>query len=120
MKLKDKNHTPVGGFFYICPITGKTFSTPSNLERLIDDVVRHYEANSIVVPLGIENLIEDQICMRQPANRCYGKGLGDALTSVIHSVAGAIDAVAGTQLKKKARRCSGCAKRRERLNQLSR
>jgi hypothetical protein len=80
-----------------------------------------YEANGIEVPYDLDKMIEDQICTRQPKGKCYyTKGLGDKISKAIHSVASVVDKVAGTQLEKKARGCSGCAKRRQRLNNLSR
>jgi hypothetical protein len=42
------------------------------------------------------------------------KGLGDVVAMFAQPIAGAIDAVAGTKIKK----CGGCAKRREALNQM--
>lgn len=41
-------------------------------------------------------------------------GLGDAVAAVAHPIAGAIDAVLGTNVKG----CAGCAQRREALNRV--
>lgn len=46
--------------------------------------------------------------------RCKTYGLGDLVAAVAQPIAGAIDRVAGTQIKS----CGGCAKRREMLNKI--
>lgn len=62
----------------------------------------------------------DSVCPinRWQAYKTYAhkrmKGLGDAVAILAQPVAGLIDAVAGTKVKK----CSACAKRREMLNAL--
>lgn len=76
------------------------------------------------IPGNLEELIEDQICARQPEGRCWKSkvNLGDKVSSVTHSVAGAIDFVVKKTtgkdpgLKKKAAGCRGCGKRRKKLN----
>ena len=50
--------------------------------------------------------------MNKPA-KCPMRGLGDAVALIAEPIAAAMDHVAGTRLKG----CSGCAKRREFLNQ---
>jgi hypothetical protein len=117
MRLIDRNHTPVGGFFYVVPETGDKVATSSNLESLTDLVYGYYNLKSLTIPDYLPAMIEDQICMRQPEGRCrYTKGWGDRISNVVSKVAGAIDKVAGTDLKRRARGCGGCGKRRQKLN----
>ena len=49
-----------------------------------------------------------------PYGECKNFGLGDLVASVAQPIAGAIDAVLGTNVKG----CGGCAKRREALNRM--
>lgn len=99
---------------------GLVISAEKNgLDALESKVTAYMERNNISVPEDLREIIEDQICMRQPPKKCrYSRKAGDMISAVIHSVAGAVDSVAGTQLQKKARGCGGCGKRRQRLNQL--
>lgn len=119
MKLKDKNATPVGGFFYDDPVTDRRISTSGSFRTLVKTVrdiqsARGYEVQNLDI------IIEDQICSRQPAGKCFfTRGLGDIIANVIHTTAGAIDKVAGTQLAVKAKKCKSCGKRREALNRLT-
>lgn len=116
MKLKDPKRAPVGGFYYDDPKYG-TVSVSGGLDALVSAVASYYKANGEAVPEKLKATIEDQICTRQPADRCYyTKGLGDRISQGIHLVAAAVDSVAGTKLQKKARGCGGCAKRRMKLN----
>lgn len=65
-------------------------------------------------------IVEDQICSRQPAGKCfYTKAIGDGVSALIHMGARVVDKALGTNLETKARGCSKCAKRRARLNQLT-
>jgi hypothetical protein len=106
----------VGGFSYKDP-SGRTFQTSSSFDSLVRTVKSFYLANGWDIPANLEHLIEDQICTRQPPDRCYyTKGLGDRVSLVIHSIAGAVDKVAGTKLEKKARGCGGCGQRRMSMN----
>ena len=74
----------------------------------------------IELPNNIEQMVEDQICQRQPSDRCwYSDGLGDKIAQAIHTVAAATDRVLGTKLEHKARGCSSCNKRRNALNSLA-
>lgn len=117
MRLIHRNQAPVGGFYYIIPETNDKVMGPGNLESLVDAVEGYYNLKGLPVPDYLEPRIEDQICMRQPEGRCrYTKGIGDLIARAAAVAAGAIDKVAGTQLKKRARGCSGCARRRQRLN----
>lgn len=117
MRLKDRNTTPVGGFYYIEPDLGITISTQSSFDSLVRAVRERRAANMLASPDNLAALIEDQICTRQPANKCYyTSGLGDRISQGIHAVTQVIDSVAGTELTKKARGCSKCAQRRNALN----
>lgn len=49
---------------------------------------------------------------RMPVDPSRMRGLGDLVARIAEPIAGAIDAVAGTQIKG----CGGCARRREKLN----
>lgn len=123
MRLWRRNEAPVGGWFYVLE-SGKRIPQggfATGLETLYDQTVIYLEANSLPVPDYLFELIEDQICQRQPEGKCrYTKNPGDVLSQAIDGVAGAIDSVLGTNLKQRARRCPGCGKRRVRLNQYSR
>lgn len=82
-------------------------------------VEAYYSSNGIEIPSDLDEIIEDQICQRQPESKCKYSGLGDRIAQGIHILAGAVDAVAGTELKKKAKRCSTCGSRRQKLNKIS-
>lgn len=117
MRLVNRNQSPVGGFYFIVPETNYKVMTDGNFEKLVDAAVAYYNINQLPIPDYLEAIIEDQICMRQPAGRCrYTKGLGDQIAKAAHAVTGLIDKVAGTNLQKRARGCGGCARRRQRLN----
>lgn len=117
MRLKDRNESPVGGFYYDDPITGDRVESGGNFDSLVRAVENWLTIKGQEIPPKLSALIEDQICMRQPPNRCfYTKGVGDQISKVIHGVASVVDRVAGTDLEKKARGCSRCGKRRVRLN----
>ena len=118
MRLKDRQTTPNGGFFYDDPDLGR-ISTDGNFQKL----VRLVEARQLARGFKVDNLemiIEDQICSRQPKGKCfYTSGLGDMVARVVHQVASVVDSVAGTQLEQKARGCGSCGKRRNSLNALT-
>lgn len=116
MKLKNKNDTPIGGFYYDDPITGRPIVTDRNFDNLVRGVHDYYVSRGIQVPDKLAALIEDQICMRQPPDKCFYKGLGDRIAQTIHTAAAAVDKVAGTNLQTTARRCGKCSKRRVNLN----
>jgi hypothetical protein len=122
MRLKDRSRTPYGGgFIYEDPILEKTIplsgKSANTFKTLVRAVEAWYQANKVDIPSNLRELIEDDICRRQPKGRCtYSSGLGDQLSKVIHTVAGAIDSVAGTQLENKARSCRRCGQRRVKLN----
>jgi hypothetical protein len=81
-------------------------------------------ANGVVEPQGLEALIEDQICTRQPEGACYYEAKsGDQLSKAIHIFARAVDTTARTlgiesSLEKKARGCTKCGQRRVKMNQI--
>ena len=125
MKLKNKNLAPVGGYYFKYEInkSGKTFQAVvhgQSWSGLIQNIKREYSANSLELPDNIEQIVEDQICQRQPGDRCwYSDGIGDRIAQAIHKVANVADKVLGTKLEKKARGCSACNRRRNALNSLS-
>lgn len=121
MKLWRKNEAPVGGWFYIMENGWRVpqKGTSTSLDRLVDEVVQRMNGNEITVPEFIHEMVEDQICMRQPEDKCrYSSKAGDMLSAAISMGAGAIDGVFGTKLKSAARRCGTCGRRRVKLNQL--
>lgn len=114
MRLKNRMEAPAGGFYYIHKQVKITGATLRNLVMNVGDAMR---ANGEGIPGNLADMIEDSICMRISEGKCwYSAGLGDRISKVVHSVAGVIDRVAGTDLKSKARKCSACAGRRNRLN----
>jgi hypothetical protein len=123
MRLWRRSEAPIGGWYYLfedgerVPRAG----VATGLEPLITAVVNRLEAREEEVPEYISELIEDQICTRQPPEKCrYTKSAGDQLAKAISLAAAGIDSVLGTNLQKTARRCGSCGKRRVRMNQLSR
>jgi hypothetical protein len=127
MKLWKPQDAPVGGWYWIIEHTDTDFDGKrvpvggfaSGLEDLCNKADAYLQGNGVTPPEYLCHHIEDQICRRQPADRCrYSKKLGDLLSKGIQFVAGAIDKVAGTQLQQKARRCGTCGKRRVKLNNL--
>lgn len=122
MKLKDIRRTPIGGFYFDDPVSERRIATDGNFDKLFRSVCSVYQAMGYEIPDNLADVIEDQICMRQPADRCYyTKGLGDRISLVVHKVAAKIDQALGTKLEQRARGCGGCGSRRTKLNtQLSR
>lgn len=116
MRLKDRQRSPIGGFSYDDPITNRVIVTQGDFSKLVREVKQWHAAQGITSPKELEEMIENQICDRQPPNKCYKRGLGDIVATAVQVVAGAVDAVVGTNLKKKAKRCGGCSKRRVMLN----
>ena len=125
MKLKNKNLAPVGGYYFKYEIKRGKLTFPAivygnSWSSLIAGVKKDYRSNGVDLPDNIEQMIEDQICQRQPSDRCwYNDGLGDRIAQAIHTVAAVTDRVLGTKLEHKARGCSSCNKRRNALNSLS-
>jgi hypothetical protein len=125
MKLKNKNLAPVGGFYWKYEIKREGITFPaivygSTWNSLLQNVQKDYRSNGADIPSNISEMIEDQICQRQPSDRCwYRDGIGDKIAQAIHKVASVTDRVLGTKLEHKARGCSSCNKRRNTLNSLS-
>ena len=120
MRLKSKYDAPVGGWYFVMPDETILKANNPGLDALERRVVNYMHGNSMKIPDNLKDVIEEQICQRQPKDRCiYTKGLGDQLSLVIHKVAGVIDMAIGTKLEKKARGCRTCGQRRVTLNSLS-
>jgi len=125
MKLKNKNLAPVGGYYYRYEIRRAKLTFPAivygqSWNSLIQNIKKDYISNGGAAPSNIEEIVEDQICQRQPSDRCwYNDGIGDRIAQAIHTVAATADKVLGTKLEHKARGCSSCNKRRNILNSLS-
>jgi hypothetical protein len=127
MRLWRRNEAPVGGWYYLIEGTemdGQRVPQGGfalGLDDLYQKTFSIMKGNAVTPPDYLFELIEDQICRRQPEGKCrYTRKPGDVVSKIIHGVAGAIDSVAGTQLKQRARGCGGCGKRRVKLNSLSR
>lgn len=116
MRLKDRSRSPIGGFFYDDPLSNRVIVSQGDFSKLVSEVKAWHAANNIKSPDQLEAMIENQICDRQPADRCFKRGLGDITASIIQAGAKMVDAVAGTNLAKTAKRCGGCSKRRAMLN----
>jgi hypothetical protein len=125
MKLKNRNLSPVGGWYYKYEIKRDKLTFPavvygSTWSNLISNIQKDCRSNGVEIPSNIEQLVEDQICQRQPSDRCwYADGIGDRIAQAIHTVAAVTDRVLGTKLEHKARGCSSCNRRRNALNSLS-
>jgi len=120
MKLKEPRRAPVGGFKYIYTITrfGNDYKATvygETLHKLIVNVERDMKSNGMEVPSDLAYRVELQICERQPPDRCW-IGAGDRLAFAIHGAARLIDNIAGTKLESRAKGCSSCLKRRQKLN----
>ena len=95
-------------------------SSDGGLTGLIRKVEQQMANNHQPVPEYLAQIIEDQICSRQPADRCW-KQSGDKLASGILTVATGVDKAASLlgftpNLAKKAKGCSACNKRKQRMN----
>ena len=125
MKLKNKNLSPVGGWYWKYEIKRNEVVYPaivygSTWNSLMQNIQKDYRSNGVELPSNIEQMVEDQTCQRQPSDRCwYSDGIGDKIAQAIHTVAAVTDKVLGTQLENKARGCFSCNKRRNILNKLS-
>lgn len=122
MKLKEPRRAPVGGFYYKYVITRNDLEFPAtvygeSLSKLIENVLRDMRSNGVTPPLDIADVIETQICERQPADRCW-LGAGDHVAHAIHGAARIVDRIAGTKLEQRAKECSTCKQRRQALNRL--
>lgn len=122
MRLVRRNESPVGGWFFVMPNGDIIRSNDPGLDRLTQKVINYLLANKQEVPDYIQDLVEDQICTRQPEGRCrYEKKAGDLLSLGIHAAAGVLDTAARsiglkTNIKKRARGCSSCGSRRVTMN----
>lgn len=120
MRLRDRNQAVPGGFRYKVPETGDTVSTAGHFSALMQAVRGYYTLKNMPEPDNLVLLVEDYVCEYSPAKYCrYTGGLGDIIAKTVSIVAGAADAVLGTELKAKAKRCGGCNKRRKKLNALT-
>lgn len=122
MKLKEPRRAPVGGFYYKYVITRNNLDFPAtvygeSLNKLIENVTKDMRSNGVEVPADLEQIIEDQICERQPADRCW-TGAGDHVATAIHTAARVVDKVFKTNLERKAKGCLSCRQRRQALNNL--
>ena len=120
MKLKEPRRAPVGGWYYKYVITRNDLEFPAtvygeSLSRLIENVIKDMRSNGVTAPVDLADIIETQICERQPADRCW-MGAGDHVAQAIHGVARVVDRIAGTKLEQRAKGCSSCQKRRQALN----
>ena len=122
MKLKEPRRAPVGGWYYKYVITRNNLDFPAtvygeSLSRLIENVNKDMRSNGVTAPVDLADVIETQICERQPAERCW-MGAGDHVAQAIHGVARVVDKIAGTRLEQKAKGCSSCSQRRQALNRI--
>lgn len=122
MKLKEPRRAPVGGWYYKYVITRNSLDFTAtvygeSLFRLIDNVSKDMKSNGVTEPNDLAEVIETQICDRQPSERCW-IGAGDRVAQAIHGVARVVDQIAGTRLEQKAKGCSSCGRRRQTLNKI--
>lgn len=122
MKLKDRNLSPIGGWYFHYDLKKGSLTFPakvygSTFRSLISNIKNDMGANNYPIPADLEYEVEQQICKRQPADRCWQQS-GDVVANVIHGVARVIDKVTGTRLEKKAKGCATCGKRRDKLNKI--
>jgi hypothetical protein len=115
MHLRKPSDAPPGGFVFICE-DGQRIDA-SNLRKLVAAVKDYLSGNSLPIPGDLMQIVEDQICDRVGPKFCW-KGFGDKVATAIHVVAGAIDAVTGTQLQEAAKQCKTCGQRRRKLNRI--
>jgi hypothetical protein len=122
MKLKEPRRAPVGGWWYRYTIHRFNNDFPAtvygeSLNKLIENVTKDMRSNGVEVPADLAQDVENQICDRQPADRCWA-GAGDHVANVIHTAARAVDKVFKTNLESRAKGCSSCRQRRQALNNL--
>ena len=122
MKLKEPRRAPVGGWWYRYTIHRLNNDFPAtvygeSLNKLIENVTKDMRSNGVDVPADLAQMVEDQICERQPADRCWS-GAGDHVAIAIHTAARAVDKVFKTNLESRAKGCSSCRQRRQALNNL--
>ena len=122
MKLKEPRRAPVGGWWYRYTIHRFKNDFPAtvygeSLNKLIENITKDMRSNGVDVPVDLAQIVEDQICERQPADRCWS-GAGDHVAIAIHTAARAVDKVFKTNLESRAKGCSSCRQRRQALNNL--
>jgi hypothetical protein len=122
MKLKEPRRAPVGGWYYKYVITRNNLDFPAtvygeSMSRLIENVIKDMRSNGVTPQSNLAEIIETQICERQPSDRCW-IGAGDRVAQAIHGVARVVDKIAGTRLEQKAKGCSSCSQRRQALNKI--
>lgn len=128
MRLRDRSISPVSGWLYEYTANGHTYqvrNSEGSLDSLVAAVRTHMARNGVVPKDNLKAIVEDQICSRQPAGKCfYESKAGDIVAATAHTFGALGDKVAkviglpSPNLEKKARGCSACQKRRERMNQL--
>lgn len=124
MRLWNRQEEPIGGWTYVFKDeSGIDYTVRSaTFNQLISDVAKSMQQNGVKQPENLPVFIEDQICTRQPAGRCYYENkTGDNISKLIHVFARTGDAALKTiginaNLEVKARSCLGCSQRRSNLN----
>lgn len=122
MKLKEPRRAPVGGWKYYYTIHRfnneyKATVYGESLTKLIQNVERDMKSNGMEIPTDLADMVEIQICERQPSGRCW-LGAGDHVAFAIHGAARVVDKVFKTNLENRAKGCSSCRQRRQALNQM--
>jgi hypothetical protein len=69
--MHNVNESPPGGFRYRVPETGMMFKDFTSLYDLQNALVKHYSSNGLSVPANLPALIQDQLCLLIPPERCY-------------------------------------------------
>jgi len=130
MRLRDKSVSPAYGWYYEYSDTKEhTYEVRNNegsLDSLIAAVRTHMLRNNVEPTDDLAARVEDQICSRQPAGKCfYESKAGDRVAQMAHVFARGVDKTAqavglpSPNLEKKARGCRSCAERRAKLNAMS-
>jgi hypothetical protein len=111
MLLNDKTRPPADGWrYYDHDMKLWVFSV--NFEGLVENVMVLRSNQNLKNDNYLRQMVEDQICDRQPEGYCSGGSLGDVVHSLAKPVAKMLDRTLGTKLEG----CGACAKRRARLN----
>jgi hypothetical protein len=95
MRLKADTQRPPGAFQYRVPETGVMvpLGGPSSLYGCVEQVRRHYQANRLTVPAGLQEKIEDFNCRQAPPGWCNGDDRPRNLPSVVGERGTQIDTV---------------------------
>lgn len=123
MKLKNKNEVPVGGYsfhFYGVSLeaVGKRRMqtiTCDSISQLTEKTRLTFLAQSIPFPDNMQEIIEHQICIRQPnpPEACWSSGFGDDLHSLIvpfvKKIADKLEAGKNAKLASRLRKVSDCS-----------